>query len=90
MEVIAFMIAAFVFAKAVGNESKIKVLERQLSFLKQHVQLTDIDLLSPETKGMVGQLPRSEIIKAIRKEVSVTREEAEALIDEMEKGTPSA
>lgn len=86
MEVIAFMIAAFVFAKAVGNESKIKVLERQLSFLKQHVQLTDIDLLSPETKGMVGQLPRSEIIKAIRKEVSVTREEAEALIDEMEKG----
>lgn len=86
MEVIAFMIAAFVFAKAVGNESKIKVLERQLSFLKQHLQLTDIDLLSPETKGMVGQLPRSEIIKAIRKEVSVTREEAEALIDEMEKG----
>ncbi len=86
MEVIAFMIAAFVFAKAVGNESKIKVLERQLSFLKQHLQLTDIDLLSPATKGMVGQLPRSEIIKAIRKEVSVTREEAEALIDEMEKG----
>ena len=84
MDVIAFIFALVAFVTAAASASKVKVLEKQIALIRRHVKFSDIDMLSPETKALIGQAEKKEIIAAIRQELGISNEDAEALIQRIE------
>ena len=84
MDVIALILAFFAFATAAACGSKIKVLEKRIALIKGYVNFSDIDMLSSETKRLIGQADKEVVIKAIRKELEISQKDAEILIENIQ------
>jgi lauroyl/myristoyl acyltransferase len=84
MDIIALVLALFGIAMAAASRSKIKILEKRISLIRRHVKFSDMEMLSTETKELIGKATRDECIQAISEELGISQEDAEFLMETIE------
>ena len=80
---IVVFVVMFALGLSVACVARVRALERHVAVLKRHMKITDMDLLSPETRSMIGHAEVKQIRKAIIKELSITEEAADDLIEKI-------